>query len=934
MRRFHAEAESAAGLDHANIVPIYEVGAHEGQHYFSMKLIEGGSLAQAITDCGSTIADWEKPAARLLAQVARAVHFAHQRGILHRDLKPANILLQSADGKPAVGNPESAIPMVTDFGLAKRVHGEPAANLTQPGAIVGTPSYMAPEQVRAEKQLTTAVDVYSLGAILYEMLTARQPFQAKTPFDTLKQVVEGEPTAPRSIRANVDRDLETICLKCMHKLPERRYESASAFADDLESWLRGEAIVARPITAAERLVKWARRRPAVAALVAVTFAATLTLLVSGILFNARLQFLLGEVDNKQSALDQANKDAQRDRVRAKGLLLSAHATAALPTNPALAMLLGIEGAKRNPGLVANNTLQATLDECLERRTLYGHTDAVLAVAFSPDGRRLVTASKDRTARIWDTATGQTVFILKGFEGYVTMVAFSPDGNRVLTLAPRPDRSVVVWDVATGKELARIKLTSEWDPRFQGPSGWGTPEDAARHEVPFTNPVEFRMANFSPDGSSILTAFGEYPDFTARVWDAATGEERVVLQGHEGPVVSALYNAGGNLIVTASLDKTARIWDAKTGKLMHVLNGHSGAVMSAAFSPYGRVLTIGEGHTFAFTPEKGYHATTLNVDTLERVAGRIWDVVTGKQVAALEWPQGVTGVVGRGAFTPNGQFVVTAGWRYFTAGGSGIPHVWDAGANQPKETGKHLKALEGPHGVDVGAFHDFQMVGAGANHAAVVWDILWKRESGTLRGHEGPVLAVAASSDGRLIATASEDKTARIWVAPPVGPFGPTKGEWFDRSDAWFGKGGQLFVMNRTQREDPFWRTEAGKKIDALHPVPKRKARSSAGADPGLQVVSVPTSDVFCWLRATATRPGFTTPPPVRKSHSFSPANPPTANPAPTSLILNSTTTAVEFTRLPGRAWSICSTPSRAWNSWRKTPAIFPRSVQTAGSWSR
>jgi WD40 repeat protein/tRNA A-37 threonylcarbamoyl transferase component Bud32 len=255
VQRFRTEAEAAANLDHPNIVPIYEVGEHEGQHYFSMKLIEGGSLSQHLPRFASD----HQAAARLLATVARAVHYAHQRGILHRDLKPANILLEWRAG---AGSP--LVPHVTDFGLAKRVEG--GKGLTQSGAILGTPSYLAPEQAAPKRSLSTAADVYSLGAILYELLTGRPPFQAETPLDTVLQVLEREPDPPRTLNPRVDRDLETICLKCLAKEPGRRYSSAEALAEDLERWLAGESIRARPSTVRERVVRWARRKPLVAAL--------------------------------------------------------------------------------------------------------------------------------------------------------------------------------------------------------------------------------------------------------------------------------------------------------------------------------------------------------------------------------------------------------------------------------------------------------------------------------------------------------------------------------------------------------------------------------------------------------------------------------------------------------------------------------------------
>jgi len=256
VERFQQEAEHAANLDHPHIVPIYEIGVHDGRHYFSMRLVEGSNLRAELP---SLLNDPTK-AMRLLVDVCRAVHHAHQRGVLHRDLKPGNILIDR-DGAPHV----------TDFGLARKVEGD--SDLTQSGAIVGTPSYMAPEQARGEKQLSTAVDVYSLGAVLYELLTGKPPFKAATPMETLVQLLSREPERPSLSLPAVDRDLETIALKCLERDPARRYDSAAALADDLERWLRGEPILARRIGRRERAFRWCKRNPAVAGLGAAAVAA-------------------------------------------------------------------------------------------------------------------------------------------------------------------------------------------------------------------------------------------------------------------------------------------------------------------------------------------------------------------------------------------------------------------------------------------------------------------------------------------------------------------------------------------------------------------------------------------------------------------------------------------------------------------------------------
>lgn len=262
VRRFRQEAESAATLDHPNIVSIFEVNEYRGVQYYAMRLVEGGSLAVRMADLTVAKAASRGEAkqrqvkvAELIASVARAVNHAHQRRILHRDLKPGNILLD-----------KTGAPHVTDFGLARRIGKD--STLTRTGAILGTPSYMAPEQARGREDVTTEADVYGLGAVLYELLAGRPPFAGEDVLDTLYQVREREPAAVRSLCRQADRDLETICLKCLEKDPNKRYSSATALADDLDRWRNGEPIMARRAGPLERAVKWTRRNPAGAGLVA------------------------------------------------------------------------------------------------------------------------------------------------------------------------------------------------------------------------------------------------------------------------------------------------------------------------------------------------------------------------------------------------------------------------------------------------------------------------------------------------------------------------------------------------------------------------------------------------------------------------------------------------------------------------------------------
>ncbi len=289
LARFRTEAEALAHLQHPNIVQVYEVGEHDGLPFFSLEFCDGGSLAAQLAGTPRQPAE----AARIVLTLAQAMHAAHQRGVIHRDLKPANVLL-TADGTLKI----------TDFGLAKRLDDD--SGQTKSGAILGTPSYMAPEQAQGRLQdIGPATDVYALGAILYELLTGRPPFRAATALDTVLQVLSVEPVPPTQLQPGVPRDLETVCLKCLHKEPKKRYGSALELAEDLGRFGRGEPVTARPVGRLERTWRWCRRYPARAALLGVSLALLFVLLVGGFLFNRSLHYQLEQTERAERELRRA-----------------------------------------------------------------------------------------------------------------------------------------------------------------------------------------------------------------------------------------------------------------------------------------------------------------------------------------------------------------------------------------------------------------------------------------------------------------------------------------------------------------------------------------------------------------------------------------------------------------------------------------------------
>jgi tRNA A-37 threonylcarbamoyl transferase component Bud32 len=557
VERFRREAEAAAGLDHPHIVPIYEVGEHDGQHYFSMKLIEGGSLAQEISRKGAKTAKRDVPAGgsslrslrlcvRLLATVARAVHYAHQRGILHRDLKPANVLL----------DPEGQ-PHVTDFGLAKRIDAD--KGLTQSGAIVGTPAYMPPEQARAEKVLTTAADVYSLGAILYELLAGRAPFVAATQMDILLQVLEKEPDPPRSMNPRLDRDLETICLKCLEKEPRRRYSSAEALAEDLERWCSTQPIKARPVGRGERLLKWARRRPAVAAL----STALLLAVVSG--FGAVVwQWRQAETQRQQA---ETQRQRAETRLTYQRIALAAREWEGDQVNVAQVLLEECPPPARQwEWQYVRNLCRLSPHEVVARQGGY-----INALDFSPDGKRLATAGEGGTA-VWDLRTGQQVFAdpsSAAKAGGRGIVSYSLNGQGVAVgqeAVAGQGGSMRIYDAETGKVLH----TSACDMDLGSPQQLGT------------------IPTWSPDGSRLAW---KDSGTTVRVWDLNSKKE--IREARIMDLAFFCFSRDGRALAIGSRHEM-KLLDLKSGEWLQPFkspNREYSHAARAAFSADGKRLTL-------------------------------------------------------------------------------------------------------------------------------------------------------------------------------------------------------------------------------------------------------------------------------------------------------------------------------------------------------
>jgi WD40 repeat protein len=845
LTRFEAERQALAMMDHPNIAKVLDGGlTADGRPFFAMELVNGQPLTRFCDEAKLT----PRQRLELFVPVCQAVHHAHQKGIVHRDLKPSNILVTLYDGRP--------VPKVIDFGVAKATGGRLTEETlsTQFGAVVGTFEYMAPEQAGfSALDVDTRADVYSLGVILYELLTGLRPFDGprlrKAAIDELFRILREEDppkpstklstdaslpsaaavrgTDPRKLTALMKGELDWIVMKCLEKDRSRRYESASGLARDVQRYLADEVVEARPPSARYRARKFVRRnrgRVVGAALVLLALVAGVAGTTAGLIeargqrdaardareqadadrLTALAEFKRAEQEAGRARVAEveqgkARREAEAALVRSDGLRLGSLAAVARPTDPGLALLLGLEAVRRYPHHLTYGPLYDAAADLYERRTLRPGLFNMEGVRLSPDGKRALVYSASQT------------------EG-----------------------SLAVIDVATGKRLA----------------AWGSISRGTAD------------ADWSPDGSravavadgrsTVVFTDGQKPDratFTDRVayvWDPATGRDLVHLRRHDDRVVSARFSPDGTKVVTASWDATARIWDAARGRELHVLRGHTNSLLGAWFTPDGRrVLTVcAQQDQTAFnrdpvtgrvppdgTPNTDPGPTTrpFRVEggaggrssgsprTPDPAFARLWDVETGQQVGKLaldaRWRFGQPPLPLVVAFSPDGQRVAV-GFNYDligvwdVAGGPPV-HVFDeplpsvfalafspdrallaaAGANGSivlwdLRTGKRDRQLAGYGSTTVNDVRfspdGRRLVAAGADHTARVWQVRTGQPVAVFHGHDGAVKA-ASFLDADTVLTAGDD-TVRVWsaaAAPPMAlalsepdPPGGRLGKWF------------------------------------------------------------------------------------------------------------------------------------------------------------
>jgi len=618
-RRFVREAQATARLTHPNIVAVHEAGELGTLCYLTADFCDGPTLAAWLRARQGGVAP--RAAARMIAKLADAVEYAHARNVIHRDLKPGNVLLQRGATAPAVVTSADDLdeyePRLTDFGLAKLFEQE--GDDTATGTMLGTLAYTSPEQAEGRTHdVGPATDIFSLGSMLYELLVGHSPHRGLSEADTLRRIVSEEPLAPRQLQRGIARDLEAICLKCLEKQPERRYRSAQALREDLERFLRDEPTRARPLRPSERLAKWARRRPAVAALTFVSCVAVVAILAAGLWYSVQmarhareLTAALGTAETRRlEAVDQRKRAevqtalAQNSQAHTRRLLYAADLHLAhrawLNNDPVRARELLVQYLPQQGEVDLREFAWRYLwDKCNRPLlTLRGHLGSVYGVAYSSDGRTVASVGADAVLRVWNAATGVLLSSLAGHEDEINSLTFSPDGKLLATASD--DATVRLWDVGAKKLLRKLDepeggvIGVAFSPDGQHLAACGKDKaiyvwDVAHGALLATlsGHRDFVQAvAFSPDGVSL---FSTSDDRTARQWDLAKRTEIRTWATHPGRIVGLAISHDGRLLAIAGSQGILEQYDLQTGKELSPLKGHTGAVNSLVFSPDDQLL---------------------------------------------------------------------------------------------------------------------------------------------------------------------------------------------------------------------------------------------------------------------------------------------------------------------------------------------------------
>jgi serine/threonine protein kinase/WD40 repeat protein len=733
-RRLQIEAEAAAGLDHPNIVPVYEVGTHDGYPYLSMKLVEGITLAAWIRDCSPDNGHPEgyRVMTALMAKIARAIHYAHQRGVLHRDLKPENILMDAA-GEPHV----------TDFGLAKVLGAQ--ALVTHHGALLGTPAYMAPEQAGNALDATTASDVYALGAVLYHLLAGRPPFQGQSVSEVLRQVRDSEPQPPRRPLSRGHGDLQTICHKCLRKEPARRYASAADLADDLERVLRGEPIQARPVSAPERLWLWCRRRPWVA----------------GTLLTAASALVLIGILQWRHSHDLARLNETLRRAVARGAMRDAENSFHLgDSSDAVAEL-----ARETRASPANSQVAARLLSALTWRDwpfpvrVYGphpHPDPVTIAAHSVDGRRVVTASGEGgTIGVWDALSGRQVgwtaptsastFHL--FRGGSWMAAVSAGGEvRAIRFEDGKTTSFQLLPGVVGSAIHPVG--SLFAAVGEGRLELWDLETGARGQVlpiPSGGPAAGAGAGESPHLWVLFDGRGDrvfaVQDGRLDAWETATGRRVAELRQDLTEVRQVVPDRTGTRAVVATDNRIALFDLARSAKIWEV--AREDRIQRAAWNPANDQIAI----VVRATPGGSRDQTLL------------LGADTGREVRALA-PD--TAFVGSRPFSPDGRrMLLQTRW----------PTVRVESLAEPSAASEPIHATQSMEDAEFSPDGDHALVCGGENYASL-YDVRPSRARPRAVGDGDLVMAFQTSRAGNSVLAAHSSGSARLWDTHTTRSLGP------------------------------------------------------------------------------------------------------------------------------------------------------------------